>query len=134
MRTRKPSSSSVRKPDQAVAERDQVVGDDVVAVLGEDLVGELPALVLLAQPEQVLAELDLGGQVVGVELERPLLGGRPLGEAVLLRELAADQVVDLGVRRPARQGRLRARRPPRRGRSAGGPAPRGRPRPGARAG
>ena len=65
------------KAVQAVVERDQVKGDHVVAVLGEDLAGELPPLGLVAQPEEGLAELDLGGQVLGVEVSARLWGRRP---------------------------------------------------------
>ncbi len=60
---------------EAVAESDEVEGEDVIAVLRKDLGGQLPALLLPAEPEQVLAELDAGGQVIGVDLQRlPLIG------------------------------------------------------------
>ncbi len=43
--------------------------------------------------------------VVGVQPQCLFLKGGPLGEPVLLRELAADQMVHLGIRRPLRQCR-----------------------------
>ena len=64
------------EPGDAIAQRRQVEGDHIIGIAGEDLGSELPSLGLIAQAEQVLAELDLGGLVVGIELERPPLVGR----------------------------------------------------------
>ena len=61
------------KPGQPVAERDQVKSDYVIAILAENFGSELPSLGLVAQPEQVLTELDLGGKVVGSQPERQSL-------------------------------------------------------------
>jgi len=92
------------EPGQTLLQRDQVVGGDVVAVLSVHFLGQAPALRFLAQPQQVLAELDLGREIRGVEGQRPPLLGPAFPEALFLRELAADCVIDLGVGRPVGQG------------------------------
>ena len=63
---------------ECVAKVDEVVGLDVVGVFLVHFVGQDPALSLVAQAEQVLGQLDSGGQVGRVGLDRPALEGGAL--------------------------------------------------------
>ena len=89
-----------------VVERHEVVGGHVVAVDAVDLLRELPSLGLVAEAQKVVRELRLRRKVRRVGLEGLALVRGTFGEAVLLRELEADEVVDARVVRPeAERGR-----------------------------
>ena len=82
---------------EGVLEGDEVEGGDVVAV---GFVGGFrhgPAFALKPEAEEVLSELNFGGQIVGIENERLALMRRALGEAVFLGKFFADEMVDVRI-------------------------------------
>ena len=89
---------------QFVSQLHQVVRHDIVAVSLEGRFGQLPAFLFLAKPQQVLTKLSDGWLVFRIGNQGAALEGRALDETILLRELAADEVVDLGIGRPPAQG------------------------------
>ena len=85
--------------------RREIVGQNVVLVRVGHFVCQPPPFVLLAQPQQILAQLNLGWQVSGIELQRgPLMLG-PRREAIFFREFPADEVIDCRVGGPRHQRR-----------------------------
>ena len=88
------------KGREGFAQCDQIVGRHIVTVPLMHLIRKLPTFILLAEAKQILRELDFCREKAGVELERPALITRSLREAIFLRELFADQMVHLGIRRP----------------------------------
>ncbi len=92
------------KLGQAFLQRDQVVGVNVVSVGRVHLFGQCQPFLLATQAEQIVGQLHLGRQIRSVEFECLPLIRFPFGEAIFLRELAADQVIDLGVLRPVLEG------------------------------
>ena len=73
---------------------------DVVAVLLIHFVGQPPALGIFAQTQQVLTQLELGGQIVRIESDRLTLMLGTFRETIFLRELSSDQVVNFRIGRP----------------------------------
>ena len=55
--------------------------------------GHGPAFFFKAEPQQILRELDLCWQIVLIKCQRLFLVRGSLGEAVLLREFFADQMI-----------------------------------------
>ena len=85
-------------------EVDKVVRLDVVGVFLVHFAGQNPALLFVSEPQQVLGQLDPGGQVVRIEFQRLALAGGSFGEAVVLRQLAANQTIHPRILRPELQG------------------------------
>src|SRR5687768_3157442 len=83
-----------------VVQRDQVISRDVVSIRLGHFLRESPTVLLVTKTKQILRELNLGRQVTSVEGQRAVLIRRALGESVLLRQFAADDVIDDGVVRP----------------------------------
>ena len=91
------------EPGHVVPQVREIVGLDVVGVLVVDLVGQRPAFLFGAEPEQVLGQLNLRRQILRIELERlPLISGT-LCKAIFLRQLPADEIVYLGILGPISQ-------------------------------
>ena len=87
----------------------QIEGHDIVGIGLLHFLRELPALRILPQPQEILRELRLRGEVGRVKLQRLPLQRRPFREAILLRELPPHQMRHRRIRRPRFQ-RRRARR------------------------
>ncbi len=79
----------------------EVDGLDVVGVLGADGGGKFEGFGFFAEAEEVMAELDFGGEVAGREGEGLALAGGAFGEAVGAGDDAAEGVVDEGILGPA---------------------------------
>ena len=80
------------------------MGGHVVAVDALHLLRELPSFGLVAEAEQVVRELRLRREIRRIGSEGLALVRRAFGEAVLLRELEADEVVDARVVGPEAEG------------------------------
>lgn len=79
----------------------EVDGLDVVGVLGADGGGEFEGFGFFAEAEEVMAELDFGGEVAGREGKGLTLAGGTFGEAIGAGDDAAKGVVDEGILGPA---------------------------------
>ena len=91
-----------------VAQRREIERHHVVGIRLLHLLGKLPSLVILSEPQEILRELDLRRDESRVPLQRLALKRRTLGETILLRKLAPDEMRHRGIRRPQLQ-RLAAR-------------------------
>ncbi len=78
MRTIEPIAFERAKASQTVAKRDQVIRDHIIAILAENLGSELPALRFFTEPKKVLAELQLGRLIAGLEWPAPAFDVLPL--------------------------------------------------------
>jgi hypothetical protein len=65
-----------------------------------DFFRELPALLVLAKPEQVIGELSLRRQEIRVKLQRRSLILDALGEAIFLGKLSANEMRHGWILRP----------------------------------
>ena len=79
----------------AVVQRRKIVGGDVVGVFFVGALGELPAVVVLAQPQQILRELALRGQKIRLKIQRAPLRRRAFRKAIFLRQFFSDEIIHL---------------------------------------
>ena len=91
---------------EGLAQPDEVVSRHVVAVALIHLFGQLPAFLLVAQPEQILGKLDSGGKILRVKFQSLPLKGRTFGKAILLRQFFPDQMVHFRVCFPELESRF----------------------------
>ena len=91
-----------------VAQRREIERHHVVGIRLLHLLGKLPSLVILSEPQEILRELDLRRDESRIPFQRLALKRRTLGETILLRKLAPDEMRHRGIRRPQLQ-RLAAR-------------------------
>lgn len=82
---------------EAFLQSDEVEGGDVVGVFLIDFIGQAPAFFFVAEAQEVLGQLDGGGEAGRVLREGVTLEGRPFGEAIFLGEFTSDEMVDVGV-------------------------------------
>ena len=62
--------------------------------------GQAPALGFVSEPEQVFRELRASGNVIRIEGQRAPLTGRAFGEAIFLRKVLSEEIIDFGIRLP----------------------------------
>jgi hypothetical protein len=55
-----------REAREFVAQRDEIVGRDIIGIGGMNLGDEGPAFIVTAESQEILSELNAGGLIVGV--------------------------------------------------------------------